>query len=189
MRQRHERVVVDRHAGAARIELGVDVRAGPNSSERLIDQVAAEVEQQPAGLLRPRRASASRPSPPDASARSATRTARLRPRRPRPATAAGSGSRRPSAGSGTRSAGCRARAPHQPDACASAGGRGDRLVDYDREAGSDRGQTRAARGCGSAWRRPRGRRRRRLPERVGVGQQPRVRVRRGGLGTARRDPR
>ena len=53
MSQRDERVVVDGDAGAARVELGVDAPYRPEQEQRLIDQVAAEIEQQAAGFVGP----------------------------------------------------------------------------------------------------------------------------------------
>ena len=50
--QRDEPIVVRHHAGPTPIELGVDSFWTPEQEQRLVDQVAAKVEQQPSGVLR-----------------------------------------------------------------------------------------------------------------------------------------
>ena len=60
--ERDEDVVVDQRAGAARVDLGVDAMHRAEQRERLVDEMRAEVEQQPAALagarqLAPRAAS------------------------------------------------------------------------------------------------------------------------------------
>ena len=50
--QRHEGVVVARRSPAV-VDLGVDVAHRAEQLQRLVDQVGAEVEQDPAALFRP----------------------------------------------------------------------------------------------------------------------------------------
>src|SRR5687767_1043495 len=49
--QREEDIVVDLRARASRVELRVNSRHRPKEEERLVDQVATEVEQEAAGVL------------------------------------------------------------------------------------------------------------------------------------------
>ena len=191
MRQRHERVVVDGDAGAARIESRVDAADRAEQQQRLIDQVAAEIEQQPAGFIGRRRASASRPSRPDASARSATRSGRRRRAAPS-AISRCSVRKSPSQRrlwKTVSSVPC-ARAASMTRRRVGRRG-GDRLVDHDRETGVDRGHgqrnVRAIRrGNDHDVQRPR-----RRPQRLGVRQAAAASgMRRGGLrapGGIRRD--
>ena len=51
MREGHERVVVDLRSCAAPLELRVDVRRPPEQNHRLVDQMAAEVEEQAARIV------------------------------------------------------------------------------------------------------------------------------------------
>ena len=50
--QRHEDVVVDLGAGSAAVDLRVHAAGGPEQLDRLVDQVAPEIEEQPARFLR-----------------------------------------------------------------------------------------------------------------------------------------
>ena len=49
--ERHEDVVVDLGAGPPAVDLGVDGAGRAEQTDRLIDQMGPEVEQEPAGLL------------------------------------------------------------------------------------------------------------------------------------------
>jgi hypothetical protein len=51
VRQRQERIVIHSHSRTPAIQLGVDVTGGTEQNERLVDQVAAKVKEQPAGIL------------------------------------------------------------------------------------------------------------------------------------------
>ena len=51
MRDGDEGVVVDLHTGTPPVELGVDVACGTEQDQRLVDEMTAEIEEQPAGLV------------------------------------------------------------------------------------------------------------------------------------------
>ena len=52
VREREEHVVVHLHAGSAAIQLGVHIGDGAEQVQRLIDEMSAEIVEQPARQLR-----------------------------------------------------------------------------------------------------------------------------------------